>query len=55
MPQDMTGELDFLVRPDEIGGMEIYNSPTETPAQFNSFAACGAIVIWTRPPLKPAK
>jgi hypothetical protein len=55
MPRDMTGDLDFLVRADEIGGMEIYNSPTETPAQFNSFAACGAIVIWTRPPPRPPK
>lgn len=55
MPQGMSGDLDFLVRPDEIGGMEIYNSSTETPAQFNSFNGCGAIVIWTRPPLRPPK
>jgi hypothetical protein len=55
MPKDLGGELDFLVRPEEIGGMEIYNSSSQVPAQFASFDDCGVIVIWTRPPRRPAK
>jgi hypothetical protein len=55
MPREVLGELDFLVRPEEVGGMEVYTSFSQTPAQFASFNDCGAIVIWTRPPRRPAK
>jgi hypothetical protein len=55
MPRDLLGELDFLVRPEEVGGMEVYTSSSQTPAQFTSFDACGAIVIWTRPALGEAR
>jgi hypothetical protein len=43
-------ELDWLVSPDEIEGVEIYRRPMEIPAQFvvGGYAGCGALVIWTR-------
>ena len=54
MPPDMLGELDFLVRPEELDGMEVYRG-TNTPAQFAAFSRCGSIVIWTRIPARRAK
>src|SRR5882672_9337791 len=55
MPSELLGELDLLVRPEEVGGVAVYNSPIQTPAEFRGFSDCGAIVIWTRPPRKGAK
>jgi hypothetical protein len=55
MPSELLGELDLLVRPEEIGGLEVYNSPIQTPAEFRGFNACGAIVIWTRPARREQK
>lgn len=44
-------DLDMLVPPDRVQGIEIYNSPTNAPAEFISpFAQCGAIVVWTQSP-----
>jgi hypothetical protein len=43
--------LDWIMHPDEIGGVEIYTSPGQVPAEFARFAAgppCAAIVFWTR-------
>ena len=40
--------LDQLVHPDDIAGIEVYNSAASMPVQYNLHAACGAIVIWTR-------
>jgi hypothetical protein len=56
--------LDWIIHPDEIGGVEIYTTPGQVPAEFARFAfgpACAAIVFWTRErlglpaasPLKP--
>ena len=42
-------DLNSLLHPDEIGGMEIY-TPSMTPAQFRTQDACGTILIWTRTP-----
>ena len=48
----MTGiaSLDWIVHPDEIGGVEIYTNPGQVPAQFSllRIGSCGAILIWTR-------
>ena len=40
--------LDQLIQPDRVAGVEIYNSPSSVPVQYNLFAACGVIVFWTR-------
>ena len=47
------GDISFLVRPEEIEGIEVYTS-VNAPAQFRrgvtgfSDSSCGVIVIWTR-------
>ena len=36
---------------DEIGGVEIYTTPGQVPAEFARFAVgppCAAIIFWTR-------
>src|SRR5262249_13956115 len=43
--------LDWIVHPDEVGGIEVYNQPARMPPEVMLVAgpeACGAIVIWTR-------
>lgn len=46
-PDDV--QLDDVVKPDMIDGIEVYRSAAEIPPQFNgSGAGCGVIVIWTR-------
>ena len=47
---DYESDLNFLVQPDEIEGVEIYNSGASTPAQFSGRGelGCGSIVVWTR-------
>jgi hypothetical protein len=47
----LDGDIDALVRPTEIGGLEIYRGASETPTRFSSVRSgrCGALVIWTRP------
>lgn len=42
-------DLNSLVQPDEIGGMEIY-TPALTPAEFRTRQGCGTILVWTRTP-----
>ena len=43
-------QLSGFVTPEQIKGIEAYNSPGTMPAQFDMFTAtgCGSIVIWTR-------
>jgi hypothetical protein len=42
--------LDALVNPGEVLGIEMYERPSETPAQYNVTQAgrCGATLIWTK-------
>ena len=40
--------LDQLIHPDDIAGVEVYNSPASMPIQYNLHGGCGVIVIWTR-------
>lgn len=54
MPADLLGDLDMLVRPEELEGMEVYPRNT-APAQFSDFSGCGSIVVWTRVPPRRAK
>jgi hypothetical protein len=48
------GDLDRWIVPEAIGGIEIYETPTEAPVQYQTLNGCGVVVIWTRiPPPKP--
>jgi hypothetical protein len=39
-----------LLRVDELKGIEVYRSAAEIPAEFNDTrAACGVLVLWTKP------
>ncbi len=41
--------IDELVRPSDIGALEIYPGASSVPADFSGTSGrCGAIVIWTR-------
>lgn len=45
-----SSDLDMLVGPQDIAGVEVYGSPTDTPPQFREIGAlCGSVVIWTKP------
>jgi hypothetical protein len=56
MPQYMLRDLDMLVSPDQLLGMEVYQA-NHAPPQFQSspMTGCGSIVIWTRPLTKLPK
>jgi hypothetical protein len=42
-------DIDQILRPADIEGIEVYKSATETPIEYQkNGAACGVIVIWTR-------
>ncbi|MCY3600367.1 MAG: carboxypeptidase-like regulatory domain-containing protein [Gemmatimonadetes bacterium] len=42
-------ELDSLVLPVEVGGIEVYQGAGELPPEFGGYnARCGAVVIWTK-------
>jgi carboxypeptidase family protein/TonB-dependent receptor-like protein len=48
LPIDQT-DLDNMVKPQDIAGIEVYRGPSETPARWmGQRSACGLIVIWTR-------
>jgi hypothetical protein len=44
---DGATSLDNLVRPSEVGGIEVYVDVNTVPVQFRR-SACGSIVIWTK-------
>jgi hypothetical protein len=49
IPHFSASDLDNMVQPDYIEGVEVYNSAVQTPAQFmDPFSSCGAIIVWTR-------
>jgi hypothetical protein len=41
-------ELDEVVVPSEVAGIEVYRSSAGLPPQFMDMTGCGAIVVWTR-------
>jgi hypothetical protein len=42
-------DLDNMVHPDRIAGIEVYDSPVQVPAEYsNPFSNCGSIVVWTK-------
>ena len=43
-------DLDVMVNPDEVQGMEIYTSVLGIPPEFlTGLGNCGAVVVWTQP------
>lgn len=40
-------DLSSIVRPADVAGIEVYNSPTSTPFEFQK-GGCGAVVVWTK-------
>ena len=48
---DGATDLDQIVRPNELAGIEVYNGAGTAPAQFmtgGGGGACGTVVIWTK-------
>lgn len=42
-------QLDDLLPPDQIEGIEVYTRQSQAPAQYtNTMSGCGSIVVWTR-------
>ncbi|HEU4642010.1 MAG TPA: carboxypeptidase regulatory-like domain-containing protein, partial [Gemmatimonadaceae bacterium] len=44
-------DIDQTIQPEDVDGIEVYKSASETPAEFQTGGnggACGTIVIWTR-------
>ncbi|MFN8574729.1 MAG: carboxypeptidase regulatory-like domain-containing protein [Gemmatimonadaceae bacterium] len=42
-------QLDDLLNPDQIEGIEVYTRQSQAPVQFtNTMSGCGSIVVWTR-------
>jgi hypothetical protein len=49
MRAGMWTELDRLVHPDDVEGVEVYESISDMPARFSPVGAvCGVVLIWTR-------
>jgi hypothetical protein len=43
--------IDLLVQPQDIAGIEIYRSPSETPRQFAANdVTCGVVLFWSKRP-----
>jgi outer membrane receptor for ferrienterochelin and colicin len=47
---DGTAQIDQLVRPQDVGGIEVYNGGTGAPPQLTGAggSACGVVAIWTK-------
>jgi hypothetical protein len=43
-----SGDIDMMTRPEDIQGIAVYRGPSETPAEYQGFSSCGAIVVWTK-------
>lgn len=51
MPSEMVRELDLIVRPQDLQGMEVYRGGVTMPPEFFVRGACGAVVVWSKRPL----
>lgn len=49
-PFGSAGDINDIVRPQDILAIEVYKGPTETPVEFQTGtnSSCGVIVIWTK-------
>jgi hypothetical protein len=41
-------EVDEIVFPFDVAGVEVYRSTAGMPAEFHDLTGCGAIIVWTR-------
>lgn len=49
MPMTTSDDLDDLVKPQDIAGVEVYRGASEVPGRFlGNRNACGLVVIWTK-------
>jgi hypothetical protein len=48
---DALDDLDMIVRPEQILGIEVYNGPAGAPMEYG-VGGCGSILIWTGPNLR---
>ena len=45
--------IDWLVNPQSIVGIEVYNGSSQVPAEYNKRGAdCGVVVVWTDAPTR---
>jgi hypothetical protein len=45
-----TTDLQMIVQPDQLAGVEVYTDGLEIPAEFGGAShGCGAVVMWTLP------
>lgn len=47
---DYTSDINFLVQPEDVAGVAVYNSASMTPMAFQGRGGlgCGSVAIWTR-------
>jgi protocatechuate 3,4-dioxygenase beta subunit len=44
-----TADLDLLVRPTDVAGVEVYSQPGTAPPQYGGVrSACGVVLVWTK-------
>jgi len=52
LPELTGADLNTMVAPEEISGVEVYTSAGTVPAQFKGLSQasmrCGAVVVWTK-------
>jgi hypothetical protein len=48
-------DIDAWVPPEDLAGLEVYNSPERAPMEFTTLEGCGALVLWTRRGVKPRR
>src|SRR5688572_14095023 len=49
VPKDMSAELESLVHPRYLRGVETYRG-LQAPSEYTDFQGCGSVLLWTRPP-----
>lgn len=40
--------IDDMVLPDEVAGIEVYKGPATVPGRFGMLGSCGIVAVWTR-------
>jgi hypothetical protein len=48
-------DIDTWVRPENLAGLEVYNSAERAPMQYTTLEGCGALVLWTRRGSRPKR